>query len=665
MSPEMPAVCSGGPPSPLTPQHIFLLRPVVSLVVTERRAHGSPTRTPSPPTPRLPLPPGWPAAPSPPHPRGSAGDDGWPGRRGGCRMEVEVEVGVEPPAPRLLRAPIAWARPPPNRSRAGMDLAAAADAETPARPGAPRWRGCLRGLRGALPPNVRREAAELAALAGPVFLGQLMIFLISIVSSIFCGHLGKVELDGVTLAISSFGGKNQKRVGIILQRGILILMLCCFPCWAIFINTEHILLLLKQDPEVSRIAQMYVMAFIPALPAVFLFQLQTRYLQSQGIIMPQVITGIAANIINVGMHALLLYALDLGVLGSAWANTTSQFFLSGLLFLYIWWKKIHIDTWGGWTGDCFQEWDSYIRLAVPSMFMLCIEWWTFEIGTFLAGLINVTELGAQAIIYELISAAYLVPLGFGVAASVRVGNALGAGHAEQARHACITVLLCASVGALVVGVSLAALKDVVAYVFTSDKDIVSLVSQVMPVFAPFHLFDALAGTCGGILRGTGKQKIGAILNVVGYYVFGFPIGVSLIFAAKLGIIGLWSGLIVCVFFQAVFYMVYIFRIDWNRVAEQAQVRAGLKGIRETARPPTDLPSLSKEVTDGVILPDVIRPESQTTQLMIIEENNQNAMPTIGDVLTRSQLIFYRGIALAGAVAVLLAGILTRVFNDRG
>lgn len=40
----------------------------------------------------------------------------------------------------------------------------------------------------------------------------------------------------------------------------------------------------------------------------------------------------------------------------------------------------------GWTMDCFQEWGLYIRLAVPSMFMLCIEWWTFEIGTFLAGL---------------------------------------------------------------------------------------------------------------------------------------------------------------------------------------------------------------------------------------------------------------------------------------
>ena len=39
----------------------------------------------------------------------------------------------------------------------------------------------------------------------------------------------------------------------------------------------------------------------------------------------------------------------------------------------------------GWTWDCFQEWGSYIQLAVPSMFMVCIEWWTFEIGTFLAG----------------------------------------------------------------------------------------------------------------------------------------------------------------------------------------------------------------------------------------------------------------------------------------
>ncbi|XP_062031106.1 multidrug and toxin extrusion protein 2-like [Lepus europaeus] len=564
----------------------------------------------------------------------------------------------------------------------GKPLAPAAAHQPREVPGAP-------GGRGALSPHLRREAAALAALAGPVFLAQLMIFLISLVSSMFCGHLGQVELDAVTLAVSvvnvtgisvgtglasacdtlmsqSFGGKNLKRVGVILQRGILILMLCCFPCWAIFINTERLLLLLKQDPEVARIAQVYVMIFIPALPAAFLFQLQMRYLQSQGVIMPQVITGIAANVLNVGMNVLLLYALRLGVVGSAWANTTSQFFQSALLFLYVWWKRIHVDTWGGWTVDCLQEWGSYTRLAIPSLFMVCIEWWSFEIGTFLAGLINVTELGAQAIVYELASVAYMVPLGFGVAASVRVGNALGAGSAEQAQCSCTAALLCAGICALVVGVLLTALKDVVAYVFTSDKDIISLVSQVMPVFAPFHLFDALAGTSGGVLRGMGKQKIGALLNGIGYYAFGFPTGVSLMFAAKLGIIGLWSGLILCVFFQALFYLVYVWRTNWTRAAEQAQVRAGLKGSKETVPPPTVLPMLEREVPGGVILPDIIGPESQTAQLVVLEEGGtQYAVPTVGHVLTTRQLIFYRGAALAAALAVFLAGILIRVFGDRG
>ena len=49
-----------------------------------------------------------------------------------------------------------------------------------------------------------------------------------------------------------------------------------------------------------------------------------------------------------------------------------------------------------------------MQLAIPSMLMLCLEWWMFELGGFLAGLISDTELGAQSIAYELAVFAYMV-----------------------------------------------------------------------------------------------------------------------------------------------------------------------------------------------------------------------------------------------------------------
>ncbi|XP_014347688.1 multidrug and toxin extrusion protein 1 [Latimeria chalumnae] len=552
-------------------------------------------------------------------------------------------------------------------------------------------RGCLRKLRQFVPVNFGAEVKSLAVIAGPVFLSQLMIFLISVVSSIFCGHLGTAQLDAVMLAIGvinvtgisvgsglssacdtlmsqTYGSKNLKRIGTILQRGILILFLFCFPCWALFINTEQILLAVKQEPEVARLAQTYVKIFIPALPASFLYQLQTRYLQNQGIILPQVYIGIATNFLNALINYIFLFVLNLEVAGSAWANTISQFTQTILLFLYIWWKKLYVETWGGWTRECLQEWGSFINLAIPSMLMLCIEWWAYEIGSFLAGLISEVELGAQSVLYQLATLAYMFPLGMGVAASVRVGNALGAGDPVKAKASSSTAIICGVFLSIGVALICGGLKDVVAYVFTSEKEIIMLTAKVIPIFASVHLLDSTAGICGGIMRGAGKQKIGAICNLIGFYVIGLPIGISLMFAAKLGILGLWTGLLVCTVIQSTFFLILILTLNWNTASEEAQMRAGIKTqiISDVPGSPGmcenqghSLPQEPAALQDGIILFDVYSSESQTDTTELSEDSAvpHVAITTVGEVVSIKQLMVRRGLALLAGMVVLAVGVI--------
>ncbi|KAM4751182.1 multidrug and toxin extrusion protein 1-like [Anableps anableps] len=541
---------------------------------------------------------------------------------------------------------------------------------------------CLKSIRGCIPQKYRNELVQLFKLAGPVVISQLMIFMISFVSMVFCGHLGKTELAGVSLSIAvvnvtgisigtglsltcdtlisqTYGSGNLKRVGVILQRGVLILLLACFPCWAVLINTEPLLLAVKQSPEVARLSQMYVSIFMPALPAAFMYQLQGRYLQNQRIIWPQVVTGAIGNVLNAIINYVFLYPLDLGVAGSAAANAISQYVLAVVLFAYIYLKGLHKATWGGWSLDCLQEWGSFIQLAIPSMLMLCLEWWIFEVGGFLAGVISEVELGANSIIYELAVIAYMFPLGLSAAASVRVGNALGAGNIEQAKLSCKVPIICGFTIACVVAAILAGCKDVIGYIFTSDQDILRRVADVMIIFCFTHLCDAVAGVTGGVLRGAGKQLVGALCNLVGFYFIGFPIGVSLMFAAKMKIVGLWTGLTVCVLMQSVFFIIYLSKLNWEKAAKEALVRAGVQSKEEKEM--TKVENSACNQSQVGVAASCRDEEDHVYQEAHPAEQSKSTTTTVGDVLSGTQLVLRRGLAVLVMFFILAAGIVASHF----
>uniref|UniRef100_A0A3B5QEU5 Solute carrier family 47 member 3 n=1 Tax=Xiphophorus maculatus TaxID=8083 RepID=A0A3B5QEU5_XIPMA len=266
-----------------------------------------------------------------------------------------------------------------------------------------------------------------------------MVFLISILSLEFYCHLGKMELAAVLLAAATYWSGNLKRVGVILQRGVLILLLACFPCWAVLINTEPLLLAVKQSPQVARsLSNPFFFFFCHDLQAAFMYQLEGKNLRNQ-VCLSEESCGLT-----------------------------------------------------GWSLDCLQEWSLFIKLAIPSMFMICLSW-IFEVGGFLAGVISEVELGAQSIAYQLCIVAYM-----------------------QAKLSCKVPIICACK------------THSTAYVLIHDvRDIIQRVADVMLIFSFMHVSEATAGVAAGVLRGAGKQLVGAIFNIVSSYFIGFPIGANM------------------------------------------------------------------------------------------------------------------------------------------
>ncbi|XP_061538179.1 multidrug and toxin extrusion protein 1-like [Phycodurus eques] len=507
-----------------------------------------------------------------------------------------------------------------------------------------------------MPLSHREELYHILRMTGPLLFSRILNYLLPFVVTMFSGRLGNKVMAGYglasatinvttaatgyglslacdTLVSQTFGGKNLLRVGVILQRGIVILLFFCLPCWGLLLNAQSLLLLMGQHPEVTRIAHLYIVASLPAVPAMFLHNLQVSYLQNQGIILPQMYTAAMANVANVILNYVLLYWLDLGVNGSAAANALSQIFICALLFAYIRWKKLHVSTWGGWSVESLQEWGSYMRLAVPSMLMKCFEWWLYEFGGFFAGMLSEEELAAQHAVMMVTLLAYMFPFGIQAAACARVGNALGAGDTGRAILTCKVSLTLAAAFALVEGVVLGSTKSVIGFIFTSDEKIVNLVSLLMNAYCFLQFFDGLVCVCTGIFLGTGKQKIPAVANFIGYYGVGLTLSVTLMFVAKLRILGFWLGILICVILQSTLYIIVVFKLDWERMTEEAVKRA------------------QKNTHVALLSPGV----QEQYQPVMCEGNRVTLQLANADHLSLSQLLLRRGLTLLAALTLLATG----------
>lgn len=271
--------------------------------------------------------------------------------------------------------------------------------------------------------------------------------------------------------------------------------------------------------------------------------------------------------LNAALNFLLVYTLNLGLLGAPLATGLSYWLSFLLLLAYARYIR-GWQAWGGWSRRCLHNIGTFARLAVLGVIHVGTEWWAFEIVALAAGKLGTIPLAAQSVIMTSDQVMNTIPFGVGVAASARVGNLLGARDAKGAARAANTAAwLSMGLGAVVLAILMIS-KDSFAKIFNDDPAVVRLTAQVLPYVALFQIADGLNGSCGGSLRGMGRQHVGAAVNVVSYYCGALPVGIWLAFHGW-GLGGLWVGQCVALYVVGGVEWVVVAWSDWEGQVRRA------------------------------------------------------------------------------------------------
>ena len=170
------------------------------------------------------------------------------------------------------------------------------------------------------------------------------------------------------------------------------------------------------------------------------------------------------------------------------------------------------------------------------------EFGVFSLVNVLMGNIDERALAGHQVAITLASATFMVPVGIGAAASVRVGRAIGRGDGPGTRLAGL-VSLASGMGFMAVSaLAFLLVPRQLAGVITDKADVISAAVPLLFVAAVFQLSDGAQAVAAGALRGAGDTRFPLLANLAGHYLIGLPLGVLLAFHFGMGARGLWWGL---------------------------------------------------------------------------------------------------------------------------
>ena len=385
------------------------------------------------------------------------------------------------------------------------------------------------------------------------FSGTISLAAVSLVNSIFVLGLviGLGISYGITPLIAQFNGrKDYAECGRLLSNALLINGITGILLFLLIsIGTMQLIGHLDQAPEVVRQAKPYLFLMGISLAPLMIFNTFKQFAEGLGFTFQAMVISIVGNVVNVILGIIFVKGLfgikPMGVAGVGWSTLIDRFSMALVMAFYVFRSenfKVYLKSFAIKNIDRLRCL-SILKIGAPVAMQYVFEISAFSGAAILIGTISPVAQAAHQIAINLAALTYMAASGISAASAIKSGNYLGAKQHRDLRLSAISnyhiVIVFMSVCALLFAFG----NHLLPWMYTSDEAVISIASQLLIIAALFQLFDGTQVVGLGILRGMGDVNVPTLFTMIAYWVVGLPVGYLLGIQIKMGVTGVWYGLV--------------------------------------------------------------------------------------------------------------------------
>jgi multidrug resistance protein, MATE family len=420
----------------------------------------------------------------------------------------------------------------------------------------------------------RAEFAETLKLAAPLAVSQLGQIAMMTTDLALLGRLGDHVVAAAALshtilfaaftlgmglvsavaplASQAFGARNPRFVRRAVRIGIWAAFLAGVPLTAMQFWGKDILLALGQAPESAELAGRYLLGLAWSMIPAWIFMVLRNFMSAVNKPEPALWITLAAIPLNGILAYGLIYGAfgmpQLDVLGAGVATTLVNVFMCGAAIWIAYtrhpFKKYRVLG-RFWRADWFLL-GKLLAIGLPISGAFLLEYGLFAAAALLMGYIGTSAIAAHQIALQTAAVLYMVPFGISMAATVRVGQAVGRRDAEGTRRAGFVAIILAVVFMVVMTAIVALTRHSIPLLFLGGAaaagETMALAATLLVLGATFFITDGAQSVAAGALRGLNDTRVPLLIAAFSFWIIGFVSSYALAFPAGLGAIGVWIGL---------------------------------------------------------------------------------------------------------------------------